>query len=248
MKRKIITLFLCFIVGFGSKTVAQDLPKPSENGDVWYYIASGSADYPDYYITDVTSSGNDHVKFELQKKMAGDDHLQQWKLIKPINAENDNVHFVNRATQSIIQTQFDFDGYYNVRATTSTDNSNGWKIATISGNQTKISGLDETGITGYLNVSSDQEAIVDIPINSKFLDSTYSWIFELADDRTSIPDVYDPFADVKIYVENKKIIVENATDYTVYHISGLQVSSDATLPAGVYLVKIQGQAKSVLVK
>lgn len=249
MKRKILILFLCFMASMSYKAMAQ-LPQISDGEtEQWYYIYSASTSFARMYITDVDADASEIVKFELQAKMnVGSDYAQQWKIIKPVNATNDNVHFVNRATQNIIQTKFDFNGYYSVQSTTDVEQSSGWIMEVISGSQIKISGKDETGATGYLNAAPDQRAIIDIPIASGFRDSTYSWMFAEAEEGDAIEEVENPFEGVNIYVENRVIIVENADDYALYHISGIPVDKDAQHPAGVYLVKIQGKAQTILVK
>ena len=226
-----------------------ELPEISDTKDIWYYIFSGNPEYKNKCITDINETGSGIVKFEIQDKQENNNY-QQWKLIKPINATNDNVHFVNRATNNIIQTRYDFDGYYNVQSTDNAENSNGWQLTFINLDQFQISGKDETEITGYLNASLNQGEAAPIPLKTEFLNSNYSWRFEKAKGGTSIEeiDVPDPFDNIRIYVINKRIVVEGTDDYMLTHISGMRMPKDRELHTGVYLVTIQGKTKSVLVK
>lgn len=223
-----------------------DEPIISDGTDFWYYILSASSNYSNMCITDINETGSGIVKFKIQKQEEGNE-FQQWKLIKPVNAENDNVHFVNRATGNIIQTEYDYNGYYVAQSTDNPEKSNGWEVEKISAGQFKVSGIDSAGDSGYLNASSISTNTESVPESSKFKNSSYAWIFEKANWRVSIDEI-DPFENVRIYTENKRIIVEGAVDYTVTHISGINIPKDKELPTGVYLVTIKGKTKSVLVK
>lgn len=253
MKRKSLLILLCLTVIFGQRITAQvneselEFPKVSDdNANFWYYIMSADSEYAGKCITDINQSQSGIAKFGIEEKEDGN-HYQQWKLIQAVNSENDNVHFVNRATENIIQTKYDFDGYFNAQSTKDPEESNGWKLEVISGNQIKISGKDDAGFTGYLNVSSTLKDAEPIPVESGFSESSYAWLFEKANWRTSIEEV-NPFADVRIYTLDRRIIVEGTDDYTLNHISGIRVPKDKELPVGVYLVTIQGKTKTVLVK
>ncbi len=252
MKKILISVLALALCG---RVVAQ-LPEVSTNVDVWYYISSGNPQYPNRCIVDINEPGTGVAKFEIQQKSSDtSEHSQQWKLIRPVNATNDNVHFMNRLTGNIIQTEYDFNGYYyNAQSTTDITQSNGWKLSVVSvssatNTQIKISGVNASGEIGYLNVSSDQNAAEWPPVeDSTFVNSSYSWIFSKVDSNVSSIHEKDLFADVKLYVQDRRIVVENVDDYKIYHISGVEVQKNAILPVGVYIVRIQGQSRSILVK
>lgn len=224
-------------------------PTVSEDKDIWYYIINRGIGYEKKCITDIEETGSGIVKFKLEDK-SNDNFAQQWKVIKPINATNNNVHFVNRKTNNIIQTEYDFDGYFNAKSTDNIENSNGWVLTFLDLNQFSISGKDNQGITGYLNLSSNEEMFIPIPNKNEMLNSTYAWVFEEVLGESSIdgPEFADPFADIKVYVEDRRIIVEGTDNYNLTHISGIRISNDSYLSPGVYLITIQGKTKSILVK
>ena len=225
-------------------------PEISDTTDVWYYIYSGQTGNKNKCITDVNETGSGVVKFTLTDK-ENNNNAQQWKVIKPTNDTNSTLHFVNRATGNIIQTAYDFTGYFNAKSTTDVEKSNGWKLTFIDFDQFRISGLDNTGTTGYLNASSTTERAELIPSSSNFVNSAYAWRFKKVDSGTSIDKIEtnetsNLFDNVK--VENKRIIVEGIDNYTISHISGISVQKNIELPVGVYLVTINGKTKSYLVK
>lgn len=234
---------------FHFKKYDSSLPQVSESEDIWYYINSANPLYTNKCITDINAAQSNLAKFEVQDKQS-DNHYQQWKVIRPINATEDINHFMNRATGNIIQTRADYNGYFNAQSTNSVENSNGWSIEYLFFDQFSISGKDDDGIDGYLNVSSTLEPAQSLPEIANFINSSFSWTFEKVGTNTSIPEIEkeDPFSNVRIYVQNRRIIVEGADDYRVTHISGIRISKDGELPVGVYLVTIKNKTKTVLVK
>lgn len=225
---------------------AKGMPQVSDEGtDVWYYIVTANTELGEMCITDIDEKGDSKVKFAIAQREA-DNQKQQWKLMKPLNAQTANVHFVNRATGNIIQTRYDFDGYYNAQATKDAQESNGWKIEVVKDDQMKISGRAQDGLMGYLNVSAAGQDVMEIPAEADFANSPYAWFFVEATAPVGVID--NPFDEVSVYVADGKIIVSGADDYTLTHISGVRVPNNQVLPAGVYLVTIQGRTQSVLVK
>ncbi|MDH8702236.1 hypothetical protein M2138_001596 [Dysgonomonadaceae bacterium PH5-43] len=225
-------------------------PQVSTNTDIWYYIKSAETGQRDKYITDVNASTTDIVKFKVLTKETDDEKLcyQQWKVIKPTDTSS-TMHFVNRATGNVIKTAYDYNSYFNVQSATEVGESNGWKLSFINLDQFAISGLDAQGITGYLNSSSTLKPATAIPLDVEFLNSSYAWRFvEIETDTHINKNISNPFENVDIRVEDRRVIVEGANDYSVYHISGFQVGKDIQLPVGVYLIVINGSTKSILVK
>ena len=53
--------------------------------------------------------------------------------------------------------------------------------------------------------------------------------------------------DFTVYTSNGRIIVEGTEDYVVYTMSGLPVDKDASLPAGIYLVRAGSKTKAIAV-
>ena len=53
--------------------------------------------------------------------------------------------------------------------------------------------------------------------------------------------------DFTVYTSNGRIIVEGTEDYVVYTMSGLPVDKDASLPAGIYLVRAGSRTKAIAV-
>ena len=246
--KKILILILALALCGG---VAAQLPEVSTNVDVWYYISSGHPQYLNRCIVDINEPGTGVAKFEVRQKSSDtSEHSQQWKLIRPVNATSKNVHFVNRLTGNIIQTEYDFNGYYHAQSTTDITKSNGWNMQVISGrNQIKISGVNASGEIGYLNVSSESNDPEWIPLeDADFVNSFYSWTFSKVDPNVSSIHEKDLFEDVELYVQDRRIVVENVDDYKIYHISGVEVQKNTMLPVGVYIVRIQGQSRSILVK
>ncbi|NDV46475.1 hypothetical protein D0T49_05395 [Paludibacter sp. 221] len=225
-------------------------PKISESTNYWYYIFSGNPQY-NKCITDIEAGSSEKIKFELQDQTENNKH-QQWKLIKPINATDEKVYFVNRATKQIIQTEYDFNGYYCAQSVSSVDATNGWQVSYLGLNQFSISGYNNYNTIGYLNVSSTESPAETIP--DDMLNTSFSWIFKEElnpgkDDDTGLDIVSkNPFDTIDVYTVDRKIIVDGTDDYVVTNMYGIRVNADQQLAAGVYLVTIQGKTLSILVK
>ena len=225
-------------------------PEISDTKDIWYYINSAQSGNTNKCITDINEIGSGNVKFKIQDKESNAEKAiyQQWKVIKPVNSSDNNVFFVNRGTGNIIQTAYDYNGYFNAQSTKDTESTNGWALTFIDFIQFKISGLDSAGLTGYLNASSTTEDAEMIPGNNEFTNSAFAWTFEQVTETSIDPVTPDPFDEFKVTVINKRIFVEGTDDYFITHISGIPVKKDVELPTGVYLVTIEGKTKSYLVK
>lgn len=216
----------------------------------WYRIVSGNPNFKNKCITDISAGLSEKIKFEL-KDSVKDNTYQQWKLIKPINTSTGTTYFVNKATGNIIVPEYDFNGFYNAQSATTTDNKLGWTLGYLASNQYIVSGFNEAGVKGYLNVASS--LLEPTYLSDNIFNSSYSWAFEklYSGPETSIlyPDA-DNFPDhIKVYTIDKRIIVEGTDNYLISHISGTRISNDQYLATGVYLVTIEGQKTiAILVK
>lgn len=233
------------------------LPQASTTENHWYYIKSGNPQYSNMCVTDITDNGEDFIKFELQDLVVNN-RYQQWKLVSLTGSNRDAYYFINRETENIIQTAYDFDGYYtsdnftgyySVQTTQDKAATNGWRLNYIEGNQFTISGLNDLGILAYLNVASTESVPEFLPAN--IFSSVYSWTFkEELDPGTGIEDIVAPGqgSDINIYTVGRKIVVEGTEDYTITNISGIRMSKNHALPVGIYIVNANGITRSILVR
>ncbi|MDL2223802.1 M60 family metallopeptidase [Bacteroidales bacterium OttesenSCG-928-M06] len=171
-----------------------------------------------------------------------------WK--KPVGV----INYISGNTVKIYEQQLPVTGTLNEGVTGTGDSRvvshNVWKNAVVYKTYKKdeVIRLTMAG-TGTKNNSSTR---VPFPAGATKIvavswDGKETTVYEL--DNTSIEQPgEDPFKDIIVRVDNKRIYVEGADDYTISHVSGIRVAKDVELPVGVYLVTIQGKTKSYFVK
>lgn len=222
------------------------------NEEYWYYILSGNPKYKDKCITDVSSSSNNEIKFDIQDMIVNKEN-QQWKAIRPINADDDLMLFINRQSGNAIQTKYEYNGQYCAQATKDMETTNGWELSHIDLNQFTIAGVNEDGYKGHLNISTENTDISYLPDAKNLLNSNYTWIFKKEpnphgnsiEHHKQSPNI---LANIKIYQQGKRIIVEGVEEYTITSISGISYNKSCELPNGIYIVNIYGKTKAFLVK
>lgn len=222
-------------------------PEKSDFEQHWYYIFSGKNGYETKCITDLDNNTDDKVKFELQNRIKNNNH-QLWKMIVAPQERGNNVCFINKATGNIIRTNYDFNGYYCVQSTTDAYDTNGWRLIYTGEGQFLICGLNDIGVTGFLNAASSNESPEYISEGKDIINSAYTWTFKKEDSPTDGIKVDDAVNDIIVYSCDRKIYVEGCSDYTITHITGMRMNAGAALPVGVYLVTTPHGTMSVVVR
>ena len=77
------------------------------------------------------------------------------------------------------------------------------------------------------------------------VNSAFAWTAQLVE-VTKIATV--TAGDAVISVKNRQIVVENAKDYSITNLSGVEFAKNATLEQGVYVVTVGGVSKNVFVE
>ena len=212
--------------------------------EVWYSINSAKSGLEGKCITDVSSNG-EAIKLSVNANASADN--QMWKIV----ANSSKVDFINKSTGNILQTKSDLletNLMYNyTQLTNNLSESDGWTLNYLRAGQYAISGVEEDLITRYLNASV--EGSLDEYNADNLSYSGFAWKFLKTEKNVSIPVVSDDSSNVFVYVENKKIIVKGADDYTVRTIYGAIIpAKDRELPIGVYLVTVKGKTTKLVVK
>ncbi|MCC8145597.1 MAG: RICIN domain-containing protein [Bacteroidales bacterium] len=227
------------------------VPEISTSGkEVWYSIVSQKPGFESRVITDVTDQNLSNVKLSLDAFVSGD-YTQQWKIVEMSNSE---VQFVNRATGNMIQTEAEFNSYFYALSAPFNSNANGWTMQYLGSSQYEMNGFNTAGSQVHMNAASD-DAEADIYLTGNNRDSGFAWTFQRVVDTASARaeqvvtgiDNEQPVT-YRIGVNERKIYVYGADNYTVRNISGVTMNPSAELPVGVYLVTIDGKTTKILVK
>ncbi|MDL2223941.1 hypothetical protein LJB92_01350 [Bacteroidales bacterium OttesenSCG-928-M06] len=219
-----------------------------ENSQEWYVIKSNKPGCENKCITDIVASSLPQLKFGIDEVKKGD-YSQQWKLVKKSPDAGDNSFLiVNRATGNIIQTSFSQkDGYYYTQSTKDQNESNGWNVNHFGKRKFEIFGINTDGAKRYLNATVQGELPEEYD-KETVVNSGFSWTLEKVDVTVGVDYIAKPndWDDIKIYSENKRIYVIGADNYTLRTITGVIVDKNASHPAGVYLVTVNGKTKPVI--
>lgn len=124
--------------------------------------------------------------------------------------------------------------------------SEGWTLTHIREGQYTISGIEEDNNERYWNASSfDKEPDEYDAANLIF--SGFAWKFEkVTPTEVGILSITED--NIRIYSQNRKIIVENTDNYTIMTVEGLIISKNSELSTGIYLVTANGKTTKILVK
>ncbi|MDR1526505.1 MAG: RICIN domain-containing protein [Dysgonamonadaceae bacterium] len=213
---------------------------------VWYFITSAKPEYVDKGITDVVDD-NMSESFALSNIVANNDR-QLWKAVRKSNVSGDKrIHFINKATGNIIQTQSVYsEGYRFTQSTDQPEQSNGWLTRYLGGKQFEIYGTENDGVTRYLNASNRGQSQPDWLLDENTKDTGFAWILKKADVFSAIHPL--PTEHLRIYSREKQIIVEGSNDYVIRNLQGIEMKRNTRLSTGIYLVTVNNQTSKIVVK
>ena len=271
VKKNLFVTGLVFCAVFcGNIAVQAQLPQQStESSLVWYYIqvmgsgATADLDNPvistdddivwmyaknvktGKYLTDAVASPQGKASFLLEPLKTDGNEIQQWKWIA--KSDNNRRTLVNRATGNMVSTDTDFDLYYYLLYTSNPTDGDGWQIERIADNQFAVYSTDAKGIVKYWHATLSGKATESYTKDSA-KNSAYAWVFVWAPKGpTGITQPILP-DNIRVYASDKRIYVEGCDNYTIFTLQGIPVYRNANLPAGIYLVTMEGKTSKVLVQ
>ncbi|MDL2323502.1 hypothetical protein LJC52_05915, partial [Bacteroidales bacterium OttesenSCG-928-A17] len=218
-----------------------------DTNTTWYYITNTMEGYTNKCMTDVTAL-SENVKFSVED-IDKTSEYQQWKVLRnSADPLDKKVQFVNKATNNIIQTNSVPYGLFTyIQYTTTFSESNGWNLNYIGDKQYEISGEETDGVVRYLFAADESFTFPEVYVEGA-LNSAFSWEFVMVEGPGVGIDPIITEDNIKVYVEDKKIVVKGTDDYRVWNIQGIQLVKDIRLSNGVYIVRLPNRSVKVLVK
>jgi hypothetical protein len=216
-----------------------------EDKSVWYIISNAKPGYQNKGITDIVDRGNPNVKFSLEELTSGNKN-QQWKAVKKNADTNDKrVNFINRETGRIIRTHSVFNDPFNfIQFTENQNESNGWTTRYLGEGQFEVFGMENDGVTRYLNASSMAANQSDLYIEDASKDTGFAWQFTKANLSGLNPISSE---NNHIYVKDKQIFVDGTDNYTIRTVHGIAAVQNKPLPTGIYFVTVNGKTTKILI-
>lgn len=231
----VVALLLC-VVG-----ATAQIKQSSGDEEHWYYLLSANSGAESQAIVENTNSETSAKHPLITATLDQNDEAQQWKFVK--NETSNNLFIVNRKSGKQIIASSVASGRFNITQLGIDTEHKGFKLEEIADGQFTISGVEEDNIRRYLALRNP--LLSDIPkFETKDLkNSVYAWVAVQAGSK-----IYNTEADVTIKVKNRRIIVENAQDYRVTNLAGVQFPKKAILDQGIYVVTIGNASTNVYVK
>jgi hypothetical protein len=206
---------------------------------IWYNFRSAANGK---FLTFDTTTPNIH--FLLSDYLETNAATQQWKFVA-IPGKTGFVEIVNRASGNKVGTTTRLNHYYYVLYADPSTTTDGWKINALGAGKYELQTVDENGISHYWQATTEGQAANSYVAG----DEAAAWVLQWVDNISSPTGIREALPEsLRVYVSDRRIIVEGADDYAVYTIMGTRVAKNASLPQGVYLIKIKDTTIKRLVK
>ena len=211
----------------------------SGNQEYWYNLLSAKSGVRNLAISENAEAGAAFPIAVVDQNV--NDPSQQWKFVA---AEGGNYYIVNRKSGKQILPSSLAQGALNATQLGTDEAGNGFKVEEIEGGQYMIYGTEEDGVVRYLALQElSSEGVV---LNKKALvNSPFAWSLVVVD-GVGISSIIA--GEAVITVKDRQIVVDNAKNYSVTNMAGVEMPKKAILEQGVYVVTVDGIAKNVYVE
>lgn len=211
----------------------------SGSDEYWYNLLSAKSGVENFAITEIP----DGVYKITVAALDNDNESQQWKFIE--DESTGNVYIINRKSCNQILSDSRLQDIYNATLIGLDSLNRGFKATQIGDGQYTFSAIEGDGIERYLAL---QELLAESVVldDDNLSSSAFAWVAQEII-PTSVEEISaDNFV---IYVtDDRRIIVENAKEYRVRSLSGIELPKYASLEKGVYIVTVGSVSKKVSIE
>lgn len=236
-KRNLSVILFLFLCTIGAQA---QIKSSSGNEEYWYNLLSAKSG-----ITNLAISENTDTEAAFPIAVVAqdvNDHSQQWKFV-PVEGST-NYYIINRKSGKQILATSLAQGAFNATQLGTDDANKGFRVIEVTEGQYAIYGTEEDGVVRYLALQEISEN--SVVLNKKELaNSAFAWTAQLVDGM-GISAI--TAGNAVITVKNRQIVVENAKEYSVTNLAGVEFPKRATLEQGVYVVTVDGISKNVFVE
>lgn len=231
----VLLLLLCVVAAKAQIKVSDD------NTVYWYNLLSAKSGVEGIAITE---NNDEQVKFPLTVTALADDDLsQQWKFVQ--GSSSGRYYIVNRKSGKQIIANSVAQGPYNVtQIGTGEVAHKGYKAIEIAEGQYAFSGIEADNVERYLALTNTLESKPLMLDKANLAGSAFAWVAV----ETETQGIKTLDGEAVIKVKNRRIVVENAKDYKVTNLAGIQFGKKVILEPGIYVVTVNGTSTNVYVK
>ena len=207
--------------------------------EFWYNLLSAKSGVENLAITETPDGVYKITVAALDNENEG----QQWKFVE--DGSTGNVYIVNRKSGNQILSDSRLQDIYNATLIGLDSLNRGFKAAQIGDGQYAFSAIENDGIERYLAIQelSAENVVLD---EENLSSSAFAWVAKEVT-TTGVEEISDENFVISV-TEDRRIIVENATDYRVRSLAGVELPKDASLEKGVYIVTVGSVSKKVSIE
>ena len=237
MKQTILT-FTLFLLACVTSVNAQ-IKYSNGSDEFWYNLLSAKSGVENLAITESA----DAVFPISMAALEENDESQQWKFVE--DASTGNIYIINRKSGNQILSDSRAEGIYNATLIGLDSLNRGFKVALVGDGQYSFSAIESDGIERYLAIQelSAEGVVLD---EENIGGSAFAWVAQ-----EIIPKGVEEISAEEFVISvtaDRRIIVENATDYKVTTLAGIELRKDASLEKGVYIVTVGSVSKKVSIE
>lgn len=207
--------------------------------EFWYNLLSAKSGVENLAITETP----DGVYKITVAALDNENESQQWKFIE--DESTGNVYIVNKKSGNQILSDSRLQDIYNATLIGLDSLNRGFKAAQIGDGQYAFSAIEGDGIERYLalqELSAEGVVLDEENLNS----SAFAWLAQEII-TTGVEEISAENFVISV-TEGRRIIVENAADYQVRSLAGVELPKDASLEKGVYIVTVGSVSKKVSIE
>ena len=236
MKKTIFisVLFLLACVG-----IKAQIKYSNGSDEFWYNLLSAKSGVENLAITETP----DGVYKITVAALDNENESQQWKFIE--DESTGNVYIVNKKSGNQILSDSRLQDIYNATLIGLDSLNRGLKAAQIGDGQYAFSAIEGDDIERYLalqELSAEGVVLDEENLNS----SAFAWVAKEVT-TTGVEEISAENFVISV-TEDRRIIVENAADYQVRSLAGIELPKDASLEKGVYIVTVGSVSKKVSIE
>lgn len=237
MKQTVLT-FTLFLLACVTGVKAQ-IKYSSGSDEFWYNLLSAKSGVENLAITESA----DAIFPISMATLEENNESQQWKFVE--DESTGNVYMINRKSGNQILSDSRAEGIYNATLIGIDSLNRGFKATQIGDGQYAFSAIESDGIERYLAIQElSAEGVTMDEENMSY--SPFAWVAQ-----EIIPTSVEEISAEKFVIlvtADRRIVVENATDYKVTSLAGVELPKNARLEKGIYIVTVDSISKKVSIE
>ena len=246
LKRTLWSLVLLMSLPAGAQDLDSEPQLSNEETVYWYRICNAASGMDNYAMTDLNAlmDGEDHddlwrpAIYLMQTDT--EDYHSQWKLTA---AEDGKVLLTNRGTGLMIGNASVSVDNINVTQLTP-KGAQGFTLTALGDNAYSLQSIEDDGVNRCLAMAEKNGEAIIYPESGEST-SVIGWKFFPVEIETGIGTM--KASHPVIQVKDRRIAVKGCTGWQLFNAKGEEMPRTVSLPAGIYMVRMQQKSVKVLV-